>query len=134
MGNIPDDNSGRETKKRFSEILSSHLAVEVGEGLQAQGFQNVKPVRGGPGEKAFQGGLGPKKVDVSYADEQHSLFLAVAIENIYRAYYDFCRFEIFLGVCPACPTQSPSIPVLFHPHERRLLPERAGKFRFPHRQ
>lgn len=78
----PSDGAKQADKKRYSEILSSHLAVEVSEGLCLQGFPNVKPVRGGPGEKAFQGGLGPKKVDVSYADEQHGLLLAVSIKTI----------------------------------------------------
>lgn len=81
-GIIPPDNAIQSTKKRFSEVLSRHLAVEVGEGLRKQGFPNVKPIRGGPGEKEFQGGLGPKKVDVSYADEQHGLLLAVSIKSI----------------------------------------------------
>ncbi len=78
----PSDDAKQADKKRYSEILSNHLAVEVGEGLHSQGFPNVKPIRGGPGEKAFQGGLGPKKVDVSYADEQHGLLLAVSIKTI----------------------------------------------------
>jgi hypothetical protein len=37
---------------------------------------------GGAREKAFQGGLGPKRVDVSYADERHGLILAVSIKTI----------------------------------------------------
>jgi hypothetical protein len=81
-GVIPDDKAKQHIKKRFSEQLSSHLAVEVGEGLTAQGFPNVKPVRNGAGEKAFQGGLGPKRVDVSFADEQNGLLLAVSIKTI----------------------------------------------------
>ncbi len=81
-GLLPPGSVTRAQKKRYSEILSRHLAEEVAEGLRAVGFQNVKPVRGGPGEKAFQGGLGPKKVDVSYADEQHGLLLAVSIKSI----------------------------------------------------
>ena len=81
-GLLPSDEATQAQKKRYSELLSSHLAVEVAEGLRAVGFPNVKPLRGGPGEKAFQGGLGPKKVDVSYADEQHGLLLAVSIKSI----------------------------------------------------
>jgi hypothetical protein len=81
-GVIPGDDAKQHIKKRFSEQLSGYLAVEVGEGLTAQGFPNVKPVRDGPGEKAFQGGLGPKRVDVSFADEQHGLLLAVSIKTI----------------------------------------------------
>ena len=50
--------------------------------LRERGFENTKPFPGGPGERAFQGGLGPKKVDVSYADEQHGLLLAVSVKTI----------------------------------------------------
>jgi hypothetical protein len=81
-GQIPLASAQQAEKKRYSERLSAHLAVEVAEGLRGVGFPNVKPVRGGPGERAFQGGLGPKKVDVSYADERHGLLLAVSVKTI----------------------------------------------------
>jgi hypothetical protein len=69
-------------KKRYSELLSKYIAYEVAGGLRSVGFANVTPVRDGPGEKAFQGGLGPKRVDVSYADERHGLLLAVSVKTI----------------------------------------------------
>jgi len=81
-GRIPPISATQAQKKRYSEILSSQLAMEVAEGLRGIGFPHVKPLRGGLGEKAFQGGLGPKKVDVSYSDEQHGLLLAVSIKSI----------------------------------------------------
>jgi hypothetical protein len=81
-GPLPSQESTQAQKKRYSEVLSSHLAREVAEGLRSVGFSNVKPFREGPGEKAFQGGLGPKKVDVSYSDEQHGLLFAVSIKSI----------------------------------------------------
>src|SRR5439155_17728926 len=58
------------------------LAMEVADGLRGVGLPNVRPMRGGPGERVFQGGLGPKKVDVTYADERHGLLLAVSIKSI----------------------------------------------------
>jgi hypothetical protein len=81
-GCIPVEGATQAEKKRYSELLSGALAVEVADGLRKVGFPNVKPLRGGPGEKAFQGGLGPKKVDVSYSDEQHGLLLAVSVKTI----------------------------------------------------
>lgn len=81
-GPLPPEGSTQAQKKRYSEILSSQLAREVAEGLRGVGFSNVKPLRDGPGEKAFQGGLGPKKVDVSYSDEQHGLLFAISIKSI----------------------------------------------------
>lgn len=50
--------------------------------LRELGFGETKPLKGGPSERAFQGGLGTKKVDVSYADEQHGLLLAISIKTI----------------------------------------------------
>jgi hypothetical protein len=81
-GNIPSDDAAQSDKKRYSERLSAALAQETAQALRDLGFGNVKPERDGPGEKAFQGGLGPKKVDVSYADEQHGLLLALSIKTI----------------------------------------------------
>jgi hypothetical protein len=81
-GPLPAVDSTQAQKKRYSEILSSHLAKEVADGLRSIGFPRVMPTRDGPGEKAFQGGLGPKKVDVSYSDDQHGLLLAISIKSI----------------------------------------------------
>lgn len=82
IGPIPPDDAGRSQKKRYSELLSNHLAVEIAEGLRAVGFPNVKPLRGKQREKEFQGGLGSKRVDVSYADDRHGLLMAVSIKSI----------------------------------------------------
>lgn len=80
-GLFPTD-GGRPEKKRYAELLSKHLAQEVAAGLRDIGFPNVKPFREKPGEKEFQGGLGSKKVDVSFSDERHGLLLAVSIKSI----------------------------------------------------
>jgi hypothetical protein len=82
VGTLPGDGAERADKKRYSELLSKALAGEVAEGLRKAGFPDAKPHRGGPGEKEFQGGLGPKRVDVSYSDERHGLLLAVSIKSI----------------------------------------------------
>lgn len=96
---------GEPSKKRYSEVLSQKLAQEVSAGLRGIGFPNVKPLPGGAGEKAFQGGLGPKRVDVSYADERHGLILAVSIKtitsepfgkNLKNRFYDLCPEGITL--------------------------------------
>jgi len=69
-------------KKAWSEILSRALADAIADRLRTIGFHGTKPLIGGAGERAFQGGLGPKKVDVSYADEQHGLLFAVSVKTI----------------------------------------------------
>lgn len=81
-GLLPPEDVPQAEKKRYSELLSNHLAQQVAEGLRRAGFPNVKPTKEGAGEKEFQGGLGPKKVDVSYSDERHGLLLAVSIKTI----------------------------------------------------
>ena len=99
IGAIPSDTAPQAEKKRYSERLSAYLAVEVAEGLRAVGFPRMKPVRGGPGEKAFQGGLGPKKVDVSYSDERHGLLLAVSIKTITSAPFGKNLKNRFADLC-----------------------------------
>lgn len=104
-GPIPSSEARQSDKKRYSEILSARLAEESASGLRELGFPDVKPERGGPGEKAFQGGLGPKKVDVSYSDEQHGLLLALSIKtmnfapfgkNLKNRFADMCTEAITL--------------------------------------
>ena len=98
--------TGQALKKRYAEKLSKELAEEVADNLRLLRFPAVKPSRGGPGEKAFQGGLGPKKVDVSYADERHGLLLAVSIKttnfrpygkNLINRFGDLCTEAIRLS-------------------------------------
>jgi hypothetical protein len=99
-GVLPASDAKKEDKKRYSEILSQHLAQEVAAGLRTIGFEATKPRPGGPGERAFQGGLGPKKVDVSYADEQHGLLLAVSIKTITAAPFGKNLKNRFYDLCP----------------------------------
>jgi hypothetical protein len=77
-----DGSKTQSEKKRWSEILSQKLAGSLAENLRRVGFKDTRPLAGGASEKAFQGGLGPKRVDVSYADERHGLLLAVSVKTI----------------------------------------------------
>lgn len=92
-GVIPSDKAERDVKKNYSQALSDHLAVALAHGLRSAGLDSTRPalpVTGAGGvvakgegrEKAFQGGLGPKKVDVSYSDEEHGLMLGGSIKTI----------------------------------------------------
>lgn len=93
-GVIPSDSASQAAKKAYSEKLSHELAIEVADALRALEFRHIKPERQlvlkgkykGKElivkEKEFQGGLGPKRVDVSFADERHGLMLAVTIKTI----------------------------------------------------
>jgi len=81
-GSLPGDDARQDAKKRYSEILSTNLAAEVARDLEVLGFEDIRPGPGGRGEREFQGGLGPKRVDVSYSDYRHGLILAVSIKTI----------------------------------------------------
>ena len=93
-GVIPSDAAAQADKKAYSEKLSHELAIEVADALRALEFSRIKPekqtiLKGKHKgqtktvkEKEFQGGLGPKRVDVSFADERHGLMLAVTIKTI----------------------------------------------------
>jgi hypothetical protein len=93
-GRIAEDRDSREKKQNYSQRLSDHLAIEVADGLRSVGFTSVNPRREVVGagkhkgkekigkEREFQGGLGPKRVDVSFADERHGLLLAVSIKTL----------------------------------------------------
>lgn len=81
-GPLPPDTAKQEVKKRYSELLSHALAKEIANGLRQSGFATAKPSPDGKKEKEFQGGLGPKRVDVSYSDDQHGLLLGISIKSI----------------------------------------------------
>lgn len=103
-GLYPPPDAEQQKKKRYSELLSQKLAPELARGLRAIGFDGIKPIHGGPGEKAFQGGLGPKKVDVSFADERHGLLLAVSIKTITSSPYGKNLKNRFYDLCPEAIT------------------------------
>jgi hypothetical protein len=120
-GSPPAADAAQATKKRYSEVLSAKMAVAVSEGLRGAGFPRVNPVPGGPHEKAFQGGLGPKKVDVSYADEQHGLLLAVSIKSINSPLFGKNLKNRFGDLCTEAVT----------PHMRFPYSVVCGMFLFP---
>ena len=102
-GVIPPSGQGKaeqKARKRYSEVLSKNLAQELAQALRDIGFAGVKPLRGGPGEKAFQGGLGPKRVDVSFADERHGLLLAISVKTITTEPYGKNLKNRFYDLCP----------------------------------
>jgi hypothetical protein len=103
-GTIPARSAARHEKKRYAEPLSAHLAQEIAAGLRAIDFPGVTPLPGAAGEREFQGGLGPKKVDVSYADERHGLLLAVSIKTITAEPYGKNLKNRFYDLCPEAIT------------------------------
>lgn len=78
--------AGRATKKRYSELVSHQMASAVAAELRRRGVKEVLPISTGEGrrgsERRIAGGLGDKKVDVSFATEHGGLILAVSIKTI----------------------------------------------------
>lgn len=74
-------------KKRYSELLSEKVAYAFAEELRKRGLVDTRP--GAPGgvglsgaERRMSGGIGAKKVDVTWATEQSGLLLGISIKSI----------------------------------------------------
>jgi hypothetical protein len=83
----PDDSAGQNPKRRYSELVSQVIAQAVAEELRLRGLSEARPappgILGGSGaERRMAGGLGAKKVDVTWATEEAGLLLAISIKSI----------------------------------------------------
>lgn len=83
----PPEDSSQAIKKRFSETLSAAMALAFAEILRSFGLDNTRPappgVLGSSGaERRIAGGIGAKKVDVTWTTEESGLILAVSIKSI----------------------------------------------------
>ncbi|MGE4533633.1 hypothetical protein [Halomonas sp.] len=83
----PDDKSSSTEKKRYSEQVSQVVALAVAEELRHRGLEEARPagegVLGGSGaERRMAGGLGSKKVDVTWATEESGLLMAISVKTI----------------------------------------------------
>lgn len=86
-GPKPHDDSLQATKKNYNEKLSAAVALAVAAELRARGMDGARPT--GPGEagvsgaeRRLAGGIGAKKVDVTWATEESGLILAVSVKTI----------------------------------------------------
>jgi len=83
----PDDTAPRTAKQAYSQKASEVVAQALAEELRARGLESARPappgVLGGSGaERRIMGGIGPKKVDVSWATEEGGLLLAISVKTI----------------------------------------------------
>lgn len=83
----PLDTAKATTKKRYSELISERTAHAFADELRHRGLKGARPA--GPGEteasgaeRRMSGGIGAKKVDVTWATEASGLLLAVSIKSI----------------------------------------------------
>ena len=83
----PPDTAIQALKRRYSELMSAVIANALGEELRARGMEGARPA--GPGEaggsgaeRRLAGGIGAKKVDVTWATEESGLLLGISVKTI----------------------------------------------------
>jgi hypothetical protein len=83
----PPDTATQSEKRRYSEKLSAAVALVLGEELRFRGLREARPA--GPGEldisgaeRRMAGGVGAKKVDVTWSTEQSGLLFAISVKSI----------------------------------------------------
>lgn len=83
----PPQSAKSSSKKRYSELLSQATAQAFADELRQRGMKEARPAPPGhlgpPGaERRMAGGIGAKKVDVTWATEEAGLLLAISIKSI----------------------------------------------------
>lgn len=87
VGPKPPDDAHQREKNPWVGRLSNVLAVAFAEELRHRGMSEARP--GGPGdiglsgaERRLAGGIGAKRVDVTWATEESGLLLACSVKTI----------------------------------------------------
>lgn len=83
----PNDKAKQAEKKRYSELLSQRVALAVADELRFRGLDGARPAGAGQlgdsgAERRMAGGLGAKKVDVTWATPEAGLLLGISIKSI----------------------------------------------------
>lgn len=89
----PSDSATQAEKKRYSEILSQQFALGLAGELRQRGFTEARPAPAAQdrprrktdpsgAERRMAGGIGAKKVDVTWATEESGLLFAISIKSI----------------------------------------------------
>lgn len=86
-GSKPGNEAPQATKKNYNEKLSAAVALAVASELRARGMDGARPTEPGEAgvsgaERRLAGGIGAKKVDVTWATEESGLILAVSVKTI----------------------------------------------------
>lgn len=86
VGGKPADDASQAAKKGYSEQVSARVALAIAEELRARGMDSARPGPAGAGdsgaERRMAGGIGAKKVDVTWATEESGLLLGISIKTI----------------------------------------------------
>lgn len=83
----PADDANQAAKKRYSEQLSEVVAQAFAEELRLRGMAEARPAPPGEldssgAERRMSGGIGAKKVDVTWATEESGLLFSVSVKSI----------------------------------------------------
>lgn len=83
----PPDSVAQAAKKRYSEQLSQVIAAAFASELRARGMRAARPAPPGEvglsgAERRLAGGIGAKRVDVSWATEEAGLLLGISVKTI----------------------------------------------------
>tara|TARA_B100000678_G_scaffold286264_1_gene290714 strand:- start:935 stop:1669 length:735 start_codon:yes stop_codon:yes gene_type:complete len=86
-GDKPADTAKSDEKKAYSEKISANIALAVADELRERGMKKARPAPpgelGGSGaERRMSGGIGAKKVDVTWSTEESGLILGISIKSI----------------------------------------------------
>lgn len=83
----PAESTSAPTKKAYSEEVSKVVAQAFAEELRHRGLNEARPAPPGElgdsgAERRMAGGIGAKKVDVTWATEESGLLFAISIKSI----------------------------------------------------
>lgn len=86
-GDKPADTATAPVKKAYSEKISNVVALAIAEELRSRGLKGARPAPPGEldtsgAERRMAGGIGAKKVDVTWATEEAGLILGISIKTI----------------------------------------------------
>lgn len=86
-GPKPADIDPQATKKNWNQKLSDGLALAIAAELRDRGMKTALPAAPGQvgvsgAERRLAGGIGAKKVDVSWATEESGLIFAISVKTI----------------------------------------------------
>jgi hypothetical protein len=83
----PAESASAPAKKAYSEAMSAAVAVAIGAELRRRGCREARPAEPGEldasgAERRMAGGIGAKKVDVTWATEESGLLLGISVKTI----------------------------------------------------
>jgi len=83
----PPEDAKREVKQAYSQQMSTAIALAFADDLRTRGMKDARPAPPGivglsGAEKRLAGGIGAKRVDVTWATEESGLVLGLSVKTI----------------------------------------------------